>query len=379
MTAPEHVGGRRCSFGVAVFQYEPLRQIVAVVREIERLGYTYIYVGDSQMIWREMFVTLGALAVTTEHVVLGAGVTNPITRHVGVQASAWSSLAELTGGRVVIGLGLGDSALETLGRRPARMSDLRQAVDTIRRLVQGETVALDGTEVRLTHAYGRALPVYIAASGPRMIDLAGGVADGAILLVGTDPELVRVALDRISAAAAVAGRTDRVAKVIWAPFSIGDDGPAARNHVRAHVARAVLHPMPFAFGQEDREAIAQIRARYDYYAHLAQGAPQADVVSDSLVAKFAIAGTPAECLAQVQRLQGMGIDQIGLVPHGPDRLSQLRRLRRARHRAPLTALTGSPVTAFRRGRPSGCAVRAVAAPAGSRTYGPTRARVPQLG
>lgn len=316
---------RRCRFGVAAFQFEPLPQIIRLVQEIEALGYTHAWLGDSQMIWREVFVTLGALGVTTRRITLATGVTNPVTRSLAVQASAWSSLAELTGGRVAIGMGLGDSSLETLGKRPARLSELEHAVDILRRLILGQTVELDGTSIRLTHAYGKAVPVYLAASGPRMIDLAGRLADGVILLVGTDPSLIRQAIDRLERACM---HTDRGAqpidKVLWAPFSIDEDGTKARDHVRPHVARAVLHPMPFQFAPEDQTAIEVIRRHYDYYSHLAQGAPQGGVVPDRLVEKFAIAGTPEEVLEQVRRLQSLAIDQIGLVPHGPDRVSQVR-------------------------------------------------------
>lgn len=316
---------RRLQFGVAAFQFEPLPQIIGLVREIEALGYTHAWLGDSQMIWREAFVTLGALGVATRRITLASGVTNPVTRSIAVQASAWSSLAELTGGRVAIGMGLGDSSLETLGRRPARMSDLEHAIMIIRRLILGETADLDGTPVRLTHAYGTAIPVYVAASGPRMIDLAGRLADGAILLVGTDPALIRPAVDRLRRARGMSERSaSPIDVVIWAPFSVDRDGARAREHVRAHVARAVLHPMPFQFAPEDRAAIDVIRRHYDYYSHLAQGAPQAAVVPDRLVEKFAIAGTPEEVLEQVRRLQDVEINQIGLVPHGPDRLSQAR-------------------------------------------------------
>lgn len=312
-------------FGIAAFQFEPLPDMLKLAREIEDLGYANVWVGDSQMIWREAFVTLGAMGAVTSRVLLGTGVTNVVTRHVAVQASAWSSLAELTGGRAILGVGLGDSALETLGLRPSKMKDLEQAIGSIRALIRGETIDLDGAQVRLTHAYGKEVPVYIAASGPKMIELSGRIADGVILLVGTHPPLVQAALDRLAVGARSAGREPAdIDTVVWVPFSIDRDGAKARDHVRPHVARAVLHPMPFDFPPEDQAVIDEIRKRYDYYSHLAQGAPQGEVVPDRLVERFAIAGNPEECLEQVRRLQAVGIGQIALIPHGPDRLGQVR-------------------------------------------------------
>lgn len=304
-------------FGFTIFQTEPVAQIVELAQLLESYGFDTAWTGDSQMIWREAYVTLGAIAASTQRIKFGTGVTNPLTRHLAVIASGWSTLAELSGGRALLGIGLGDSALETLGLKPAKMAALESSLDTIRRLILGETVSYEGHEIRLTHAWGQPVPVYIAASGPKMLELSGRIADGIIMLIGTHPRFVKAALAKMGGAA---GKDT----VLWCPFSISHDGKAARDHVRPHVARAVLHPMPFEFSPEDQAAIEDIRKQYDYYSHLAQGAPQGRVVPDSLVDQFAIAGTPEECREQVRRLMDSGVGQIALIPHGADRAGQIK-------------------------------------------------------
>lgn len=314
------------TFGAAAFAFEPYPELLETVRTAEKLGFAQVWGGDSQMLMREAYVTLGAFGAITNRVKIGCSVSHPQLRHVTVLASAWSSLAELTGGRAVIGLGLGDSAVETLGMKPARMAVLSECIRVMRKLIAGESVELDGHEVKLNHAYGSVPPLYVAASGPRMIELTGREADGAILLVGTDPELLKVAVEGLERGAVSSGRSlADLDIVVWAPFSIDRDGDLARSRVRTHVARAIKHPQPIAFSAEDEKVIERIRQNYDYYQHLSQGAPQEDEVPRRLVDRFAISGTPEEVLERVNAIarSGLPIGQIALVPHGPDKAAQL--------------------------------------------------------
>ncbi len=302
-------------FGFTIFQTEPISKIVELAQLLESYGFDTAWTGDSQMIWREAYITLGAIAAGTRSIKFGTGVTNPVTRHPAVIASGWSSLAELSGGRAILGIGLGDSALETMGLKPARMKELEETIDVVRSLIGGETIDYQGHSIKLNHAWKQPVPVYIAASGPKMLELSGRIADGIIMLVGTHPRFVQAALQK-------AGSNKDT--VLWCPFSIGRDGKTAKDNVRPHVARAVLHPMPFEFSPEDQMAIEDIRNHYDYYSHLAVGAPQGRVVPDSLVDQFAIAGTPEECREQVRRLMDSGVGQVALIPHGADRAGQIR-------------------------------------------------------
>jgi 5,10-methylenetetrahydromethanopterin reductase len=310
------------TMGVGLFPTEPPTRLRELVHLAERLGYEHVWVGDSQNIWREAYVTMGAAAVGTDRVVMGTGVTNGVTRHPSVVASAWATLHELTGGRVALGIGTGDSSLRTMGLSPMKLADLERYVETLRTLLRGEAVTEtdSGDPYRLDYLAGPiSVPVYVAASAPKILELTGRIADGCIMLVGTDPSFVRGGLDRIAAGASAAGRRlEDLHIVLWTPTAIDqEDGTRARDLVRAHVARVVIRPLPFDIPASDQAHIDHIRETYDYYHHMDTEADHADLVPDSLVDRFALAGTPDQCRDRVAELAQLGIDQISIVPFTP--------------------------------------------------------------
>jgi hypothetical protein len=118
------------AFSVGIYQTAPVAEMIRLTRLAEDLGFETAWLGDSQCLWREAYVTLGALAVSTRSIKLGTSVTNPMTRHLTVTASALCSLAELTGGRVLLGIGRGETAVKLAGARRATLGELRDAVPT---------------------------------------------------------------------------------------------------------------------------------------------------------------------------------------------------------------------------------------------------------
>jgi len=309
--------GRPAALGVGLFPTEPVPAMVELARLAEALGFGHVWIGDSHLIWREAYVTLTAAALATERVVLGTGVTNLVTRDPAVVASSFATLHEARPGRVILGLGLGDSAVETMGGTPSRLAALEAGIGRIRRLLAGEPVETgtgSGT-MRLKHAVGDAVPVYVAGSGPGILQLAGRVADGAIVLVGVDPGRVRSAVAAVRAGARAAGRDpEGVEVVLWVPCAVGEPAEA-RAAVKAHVARAVNRPLPFELEAEERRVVGEIRRAYDYVQHMDPHAAQARVVPDWLVDRFAIAGEPEACRAAVERLAATGVRQLAIVPH----------------------------------------------------------------
>jgi 5,10-methylenetetrahydromethanopterin reductase len=313
------------TFGLGLFPTESPRRMVELAKLAEDLGFACVYLGDSQMIWREAYVILGAMAMATTRITLATGVTNPVTRDPTVVGAGMATLHELMGGRTLLGIGTGDSSVETLGKKPARLAALEKAVQTIRGLVVGETVPHQdsGADVRLTYAQpGTRVPIYIAVSSPRIHRLAGKIADGAIVLVGVDPHFLAASRRELEAGAAEVGRDLRAANfrvVCWTPCSILEDGAAARDAVKAHVARVLKRDLPFELGAEDMALVRAIREQYEYYEHMVAGTSHGDVVPDALVEKFAVAGTPAEARAQIERLAATGlVDEIALIPHAHD-------------------------------------------------------------
>ena len=324
----------KVSFGVGLFPTEPLPRMLALTQLAEELGYSCAYIGDSQMIWREAYTILGAAAMVTKRITLATGVTNPITRDLGVIAASWVTLSELVGERLRIGIGSGDSSVETLGKKPSTLANLERSIGIIRALIAGETVTLPetNTPVRLTYARaGTRIPVYPAVSSPKIHRLAGKVGDGAIVLVGTDPDFLRASHRELQAGAAEGGRTlarDGYRVVCWTPCSIQDDGNAARNAVKAHVARILKRKLPFELDAPTMDVVQKIREHYEYYEHMVPGTAHGDLVSDELVERFAVAGTPTEAREQLQRLAATSlVDEIAIIPHTQDPRERDRTIR----------------------------------------------------
>jgi len=197
------------NFGVGLFPTEPLAKMIRLAKLSEDLGYSHVWIGDSHLIWREAFVNMTAIALNTTKVRIGTGVTNPVTRHPSVIASAYATLEEFAPERFIVGIGLGDSSVETMGLRPARLSYFEKAVADMRALFAGNEAELESGKIHLLHPPKRRVPVYVAASGPKMLELAGRIADGIILLVGIDDNYVRSARERIDAGAKAANRDPR--------------------------------------------------------------------------------------------------------------------------------------------------------------------------
>ena len=304
-------------FGVGLFPTEPLPKMVHLAKVTEELGYSHIWVGDSHLIWREAYVNMAAMALSTTRVKLGTGVTNPLTRHPSVLASAYATLEEYAPGRTIVGIGLGDSSVETMGMKPAKLSYFEKTVAQMRQLLDGQEVQLETGKIHLLHPCKNKVPIYIAASGPKMLELSGRVADGIIVLVGVADEYIAHARERIAAGAKAAGRkVEDVNLVLWVPCAVSDSAPA-KDAVKAHVARVVAHPLPYVLDPTEQKVLEEIRKTYDYYHHMDQQANHAEVIPDWLVDKFAIAGSVAECRAQIERIKKTGIQQIAIIPYSP--------------------------------------------------------------
>ena len=304
------------NFGVGLFPTEPLQKMIRLAKLSEELGYSHVWIGDSHLIWREAFVNMAAAALNTANVKIGTGVTNPLTRHASVVASGFATLEEFAPGRFILGIGLGDSAVETMGLKPARLNYFEKAVTDARALLSGKEVELETGKIHLKQPLENRVPIYVAASGPKMLELAGRVADGILLLVGIEESYIRQAKERIAAGAKAANRDPReIEIVLWVPCSVSERIPA-KDAVKAHVARVLAHPLPFSLDEKEQSVLEEIRQAYNYYQHMEQKASQAQVIPDWLVDKFAIAGTRAECRTQVERLRDSGINQIAIIPYG---------------------------------------------------------------
>ena len=318
--------------GLGLYPTRAVRDNVRLAVLAEALGFDMVWVADSPVLWRELWVTLTAIAMSTTRVRLGSAVTSGITRHPSVTASAALSLAELSDDRLLLGLGNGDSSLATTGSgRPQTVNELRATVLAFRALLAGETATIGPARIRHPWAGRARVPVYVAATGPRMLELAGEVADGVIMMVGVAEPMVRAAVERVHAGAVAAGRDPTaIDLVLWTACAVSDRAPEqARAAVRANVARASIRTLPLALRPEETATVDRIRSAYDYAFHSNPRAPHADLVPDTLIGDFALAGTSEECAERLRALEKLPVSSIALaLPDADfdDRGTQIARL-----------------------------------------------------
>ena len=324
----------RAQFGI-VFLPESLTAFGELCREAETTGFEWVGVADSQSVFHELYVALTLAALNTSRVRLGPLVTNPLTRHLVVTASAMASLDELAKGRAVLGLGSGDSAIYTLGAPPATLAGLEDAITTLGRLTGGERVEREGRRWQV-HRSARRVPIYLAAEGPRTLELAGRVADGVIVGLGLTPEVIHLSLAAIERGARAAGRALADVDVWWfAKTNLADTREAAVAPIKMALAASANHA--FRFTLEGKGVPAELHAPirglqrdYDAHHHEIAGAGNAGLtdrwgLTDFLVDRFAIAGTPAECAAQIRRAMAAGAQQFITTSFVPDPRAFMRR------------------------------------------------------
>ena len=159
-------------FGVGLFPTEPLQKMIHLAKVSEEVGFSHIWVGDSHLIWREAYINMAAMMLNTTKVKLGTGVTNPLTRHPSVVASGYATLEEYSPGRMIVGIGLGDSSVETMGMKPSTLANFEKSLQQMRELFAGKEAELPTGKIHLLHPCKSKVPIYIAASGPKMLELS---------------------------------------------------------------------------------------------------------------------------------------------------------------------------------------------------------------
>lgn len=227
----------RPRFGLRIPPCRSLSEVADCVRDAEAAGFDVAWLPDSQFLWRDVWGAMALAADRTGSIALGTCVTNLETRHPSVTAAAAASVEELAPGRVILGVGSGDSAVKTLGLRPTGLARMREQLGTLRTLLDGEAADFEGRSLSVEAAEGRGrVPVYLAATGPKMQALAGEVADGVIVVTGLEPELVRATLERIGAGAERGGRRVEELDVCFGTYAhVTSDRAEAARIVKPYV------------------------------------------------------------------------------------------------------------------------------------------------
>ena len=317
-------------FGFTLKPDNDLGRTVDLTRRAEGNGFTYGWIFDSHVLWREPYVPLTLMAQATTHMRLGTCVTNPATREPSVTASTLAVLDELSKGRMDLGIGRGDSARRVLGKPPTTMKTLEEAIGVIRDLVEGRTVNFEGTDLVLPWTGKWKLPVWVAGYGPMALAMTGRIADGLILQLA-DPDLIRLFVSQLREAEASAGRAPGSVRVQAAapahvgPREIGRERtrwfPAlVSNHVVDLVNKYPREQLPEAL-----TGYVTDRTGYDYLHHAEVGSSNAAFVGDEVIDRFCILGEPAEHIAKLHELAAAGVDQFNFYLMNGDEEDQLDR------------------------------------------------------
>ena len=294
-----------------VLPHGSVERAVELARLAESLGYERCWVYDEGLAASDVYVAMTAIALSTESLTIGPGITNPYTRHAGATAGAIASLDELSGGRAFLGVGAGGSlTLDPLGiARERPLTAVRETIDACRRLFAGDTVTVEGSRVSLREAsLLNARPgteIWLAGRGPRMLELGGSACDGVLVDFLYKPHL-GAAVERIRAAGRAAGNDPRIA---YSTMLVSDEDTMAA--VKPHMTYRLVDSPPEvqeAIGLTDADA-AVIRAALSDGLEAA-----AEHVRDEWTLPFVIAGTPGECREELHSLASQhGIESF-IVP-----------------------------------------------------------------
>jgi probable F420-dependent oxidoreductase len=304
-------------FGFTLKPDHRVERAVSLTRQAEAGGFSYGWLFDSHVLWREPYPLLTMMALNTTAMRLGTCVTNPATREPSVTASALATLNEISGDRMDLGIGRGDSARRVMGKPPTTLARLEEATVLIRDLVEGRDVIQDGHPMRLTWTSGAKLPVWVAGYGPKALQLTARIADGVIIQLA-DPDLIRWFVGQLRDYAREAGRDPYEIRVqAAAPAHVGDID-SCRERVRWFPALVSNHVVDLVNRYDPAElppaltGYVREREGYDYLHHAEVGSSNAQFVGDEVVDRFCVIGSVEDHKRKLEELADAGVDQFNI-------------------------------------------------------------------
>jgi 5,10-methylenetetrahydromethanopterin reductase len=333
--------------------------IARTARRSEEEGWDGLALGDSQNIAADPYVELGLAAAATSTLGLATAVTNPITRHPAATATAIATVQAESGGRAVLGIGRGDSALAHIGMAPASLAAFERYVSQLQTYLRGEELPFDqlvpDARAQSADSLGMAgsptasqlhwlppdlskVPVDVMATGPKVIAMAARLADRVTFAVGTDPGRLRWAIATVDAARLEAGLPPAVGTHgVFLAVAVHDDRPTARHLVSGAVGSlarfSVMHgSVTGPVSDEQRHSLEAVHSSYDMNSHFHHGSPQSAALTDDTIDAFGIAGPPSYCVDRLTEIMELGIGRIVIAPGAAATGSTRDDLRTARRR-----------------------------------------------
>ena len=305
--------------GIVLQTTPPASQVIDLAVQADAQGFSHVWTFDSHILWEEPFVIYSQILAKTRNVIVGPMVTNPATREWTVTASLFATLNEMYGNRTVCGIGRGDSAVRVTNGKPTTLATLRESIDVIRELSNGREIDYNGSKIKFEWASKSKCEVWVAAYGPKALQLTGEVGDGFILQLA-DIDIAAWTIDAVRKAARDAGRDPKSVKIcVAAPAYVGDDLAHMREQCRWFGGMVGNHVADIVSRYGDSSSVPAAltdyikgRQGYDYKQHGQAGNTHTTFVPDAIVDRFCILGKVDEHLKRLNELQEIGVDQFSI-------------------------------------------------------------------
>jgi len=311
--------------------------------DIEAMGFDYLLCPDTQNLAPDPYGQLALASASTEHLRLGTGVTNPITRDVAVTATALMTLQQQSNGRAISVIGRGDSSAAHIGLKNATTKQLRTYIERLRAYMLGETIQRGEKESALRWLKGEnvaPVPIDIACTGPKTIQMAVEMGDRISFAVGSAPERIEWAVDTATSHLSSIGR-DRESLSIGAFVNLVCDEDEQRAiNIGRMIAGMVAHFAGMKNAPVDhlppqlKDLAVHMQNQYDMDKHAQEEAKHSGEVSDEFVDWFSICGSPAKCQSRLQAIIDLGLDHVYLLggspvphPHGERQAGMIQQTR----------------------------------------------------
>jgi 5,10-methylenetetrahydromethanopterin reductase len=292
-------------------------EVERVAVQAEADGWDGLLFQDSQNLTPDVTVAMTLAARATERLLVGTAVTNLVTRNPAVVASMFATLQHLSGGRALLGVARGDTALHLVGEEAPTLEEYVELLARVRGYLAGQDVAIGDVSSRLQwlpDSDVQPVPVNVFGSGPRNLQAAAAHGDLVTMTVGAEPDQVRWGIDQVRA---VSADIPLGALVV---ATVGTRLPALRELVRANAsisahfrrdATSVLAP-------EDAAVVGEVTRDYSDAAHATASAAQARDLPDDFLDRFCVIGPPDHCIQRLRELADLGLDHLVVVGPGRD-------------------------------------------------------------
>ncbi len=323
-------GNPSAGYGMYVQDSRPIREAMEMVRYAEERGFTSVWQAESRLA-REATVPMAVFLTHTDRIKVGSGVVNNWTRNAALLASTFSTLDDLAPGRVILGIGAWwDPLAAQVGiSRSKPLTAMRETVEAVRALLNDETVTyhgqfvhLDGVALDYVHQERRPkdVPIYIGATGMKMMELTGEIADGVLLNYLVSPSYNERAMEALGRGVEKAGRTvDDIDRPQLVVCSVSEDRRAALDGARMLVTQYLgQQPHIMKASGVPQSVLDDVGAALSWPATHEEVKAASKLVPDEIVQLITASGTPEECRAKVAEYVAKGCTSPILYPLGPD-------------------------------------------------------------